>query len=171
MAMAAAHEHRRVDAQKNTDRQRQREVVQRRTTKEEHRKRHRQGRAVRDHRTRDRRRNGRVDHLNRFRAAHLAEVFTNTVENNHGLVNGVTQTRPTLLPEPEARIPVQSRKDPTTITMSCRLAMMRCNSELPFESHRQVNDDAGHNEQQSRQTVGRQVLHRPADPRTRVLSI
>ena len=45
----SCHEHRRVDAEKNTNRQRQREVVKRRTTEEEHRKRHRECRAVRDH--------------------------------------------------------------------------------------------------------------------------
>ena len=128
--------------------------MQRRTTKEEHRKRHRKCRTVRDHRTRNRGCNSRVDYLNRFRAAHLAEVFTNTVENNHGFVNGVTQHGQHCRQNRKRKFPVHHGKNTDHNHDVVQVGDDGGNCELPFESHRQVNDDAGHNEQQSRQAVG-----------------
>ena len=67
--------------------------MQGRTAEEEHRQCDHQGRAVRNHRTGNGLRNRSIDDFHRRAFADLTEAFTAAVENNHGLVDRVTQDR------------------------------------------------------------------------------
>ena len=85
--------------------------MQSRTAEEEHRQRNHQGRAVSDHRTGNGLRNRGIDDFHRRAFTDLTEAFTTAVENNHGLVDRVTQNRKNGRQNRQREFPLEQRED------------------------------------------------------------
>ena len=83
--------------------------MQSRTAEEEHRQRNHQGRAVSDHRTGNGLRNRGIDDFHRRAFTDLTEAFTTAVENNHGLVDRVTQNRKNGRQDRQRKFPLEQR--------------------------------------------------------------
>src|SRR5574337_993919 len=136
------HEHRRVDAEQDADRQRDREVVQRRSAEQQHRQHHHLGRAVGDDRAAHRARDRVVDHLVRRELAVLAEGLADPVEDHHRLVDRIAQHRQHRGQHRERELPLEEGEEAEDDDDVVQVGDDRGDRELPLEPEREVEHDA-----------------------------
>src|SRR5471030_106576 len=156
-------EHRRINAEADTDGQRDGEEVQRRAAQEQHRQHHHLRAAVGDDGARDGRGDRVVDHFLHAGFTLLAEVFADTVENNHRLVDRVAQHRQHRRQHRQRELPLEEGEEAEDDDDVVQVGDDGGDGELPLEAHGQVNHHADDHHHQRVQAVGGQFV---ADLRT-----
>ena len=146
-------QHRRVDAEADADRQRQREVVQRLAAEEQDRQHHHQRAAVGDDRPRDRAGDRVVDDVRHGRLAHLAEILADPVGDHDRLVHRIAQHREHRRQHRQRELPLEQREEAQDDDDVVQVGDDRRDGEAPLEAHREVADDAERDQQQRERAV------------------